>query len=132
LTYRASIQDLLSVTYDKRVNLAPLIEGEEKSIVLDENDPYYVQLRHLFLGDVGPLIQKFIDENPAAAAHYGRTTAVTTNDIKEQVYAVVDANRIIDHRILFFALVSIYQNNNLEIVADFEQVFSQFMLVVGH
>jgi hypothetical protein len=51
----------------------------------------------MFLGDAGELIQKFIDENPAAAAHYGRAGAPTTNDLKDQIYALNDANKVLNH-----------------------------------
>jgi hypothetical protein len=49
----------------------------------------------MFIGDAGEKIQEFIDENPAAAAHYNRSTNPTTSDIKEQIYSVMDGNKVI-------------------------------------
>jgi hypothetical protein len=106
-------------------------ESDEKPITLDHLDPYFYELRHKFLGDAGEAIQKFIDENPAAAAHYGAANQATTSDLRDQIYSLNDASKIVDHRTLFFALVSVYEKKSLEIVADLEQVLVHVLTLRG-
>jgi hypothetical protein len=95
LCYHAAIQDLLSVENDNRVTVTD--DQNETPIILDSQDTYFRQLRHLFIGDAGELIQKFILDNPAVSAHYARSSNPsnpTTSELKDQLYALSDANKV--------------------------------------
>lgn len=120
LCYHAAIQDLLIVKDNNKITFTD--NPDEKAILINHKDPFFVSLRHLFLGDAGEVIQKFIDENPAASAHYNRSNIPTTKDIHDQIYSLTDATKIIDHRVIFFALVHIFEKNHIEIIGELEQV----------
>jgi hypothetical protein len=122
-SFEGAIHDLLRVKDGNRVYIGG-IDSMEKPILVNEEDEYYTLLRHQSLGDVGETILKFIESNPAASSYFGRSNAITTADIKDQIYAISDGNKIVDYRIIFFALISFYEKNNLEIAADLEQLLA--------
>ncbi|KAJ3324615.1 Cytoplasmic GTPase/eEF2-like protein (ribosomal biogenesis) [Boothiomyces sp. JEL0866] len=118
LYYQAIIQDLFYVENGKKLHLPTDEIRDEKVYELSDKDQYFMKLRHLYLGDVGEEIAKFIAENPAANEYYNGGTA----EIGDKVYSLLDAQKIQQHSVIFDALCKAYQENRLDTLVEIEQV----------
>ncbi|KAJ3259955.1 vacuolar sorting protein VPS33/slp1 [Boothiomyces macroporosus] len=117
LHYQAIIQDLFYVENGKKLHLPTDEIRDEKVYDLSDKDQFFMKLRHLYLGDVGEEIAKFIAENPAANEYYNGGTAA----LGDKVYSLGDAQKIQQHSVIFDALCKAYQENKLDTIVELEQ-----------
>ncbi|KAJ3272647.1 Syntaxin-binding protein 3 [Terramyces sp. JEL0728] len=117
LYYQSIIQDLFYVEDGKKLHLPTDEIRDEKIFELSDKDQFFMKLRHMYLGEVGEQIAKFIAENPAANEYYNRGTA----ELDDKVYSLLDAQKIQQHSVIFQALCKAYQENKLDTIVEMEQ-----------
>ncbi|KAJ2997800.1 vacuolar sorting protein VPS33/slp1 [Globomyces sp. JEL0801] len=122
--YQAAILDLLEVDGD-------MVRLNDKSVQLTEDDPFFVRLRHQYLGEgnryfdfiylAGETINNLITETPSAANFYGRSRNRTISDLKDQILSIEEGRKIMEHHAIFDSLSRLFTQGQLELLGDLEQ-----------
>ncbi|KAI4372719.1 hypothetical protein MLD38_010918 [Melastoma candidum] len=103
-TYDAMCHDLLSMDGNKYVHEVPSKTGgppEKKEVLLEENDPVWLELRHAHIADASERLHEkmtnFVSKNKAAQIHGSRDNGeLSTRDLQKMVQALPQYSEQID------------------------------------
>ena len=89
-TYRSMINDLLKTSLNQ-----VYVPGLDTPIQLTSTDKFYKSLQNMYIGDTGPQIDSFINQNAYLSVKYGRTVAKEIQDLADQIYASQESKLVL-------------------------------------